>query len=184
MLVSGILICSIAVAQKDSSGIYKTAYDFQQSKLSFAINCTTEKHKIKLNDFFGKPYITVVHNDSSYEFFKAKIFGYQTCDGQIVRFLKKKELLLLNPTESIMIYRYDIPKPPRGKTNVTNYYFSKDAGSSVLSLTISNLKMAFPESHAFHMKLDELFKYNTELAAYDDNNKMYRVNSILVNNSK
>ena len=37
------------IAQKDSSGIYKTTEDFQQRKLSYAINCKTEKHKINPN---------------------------------------------------------------------------------------------------------------------------------------
>ena len=34
-----------AMAQSDSSGIYKTASDFQQKKLSYAINYKTENHK-------------------------------------------------------------------------------------------------------------------------------------------
>ena len=171
------LIMALQVhAQNDSSGIYLSGNDFNQSKLYLAIDCKTEAHKIKLNDFFGKNYITVIHKDSAYKLYKSNIFGYRTCDGQIVRFLKKRELVLLNPTESILIYRNEVTKPPKGRTNVTNFYFSKDASSPVLMLTMSNVKKAYPENHVFHEKLDALFKYNTELAFYDEFHKMYRLN--------
>ncbi|MBE7170456.1 MAG: hypothetical protein INR73_07695 [Williamsia sp.] len=172
----------ILFAQKDSSGVYLTGEDFQQRKLSYAINCNTEQHKIKLNDFFGKSYITVKHFDSSYKLNKNQIFGYKTCDGEIVRFLEKKELVLLNADETILIYRHEVSKPGKGQTNVTNYYFSKDALSPAQSLTIKNVKKAFPDNHAFHMKLDEMFKYNTELAVYDDFHKMYKLNWIFKQN--
>lgn len=166
-------------AQTDSSGIYKTSADFRNNHLHFAIDCRTEKHKIKLNDFFGKKYITIIHNDTSYKLNKADIFGYRTCDGSVVRFLGKKELVLLNPGEPIVIYRYDLAKAGKGITNVTNYYFSKDGAAPVLSLTISNVKKAFADNHAFHEKIEAQFKYNTELAAFDDFHKMYKLNWIL-----
>jgi hypothetical protein len=177
-----LLLPEIIVAQKDSSGVYLTAEDFQLRRLSYAINCSMEKHKIKLNDFFGKSYITVKHFDSSYKLFKNQIFGYKTCDEQIVRFEGKKELVLLNPDEAILIYTHVVSRPAKGQTNVTNYYFSKNALSLAQSLTITNVKKAFPDNHAFHMKLDEMFKYNTELAAYDDFHKMYKLNWILKQN--
>lgn len=173
------LLPVMLMAQKDSGGVYLTAEDFQRRKLTYAINCSTEKHKIKLNDFFGKPYITVKHFDTSYKLNKNQIFGYKTCDEQIVRFEGKKELVLLNPNEEILIYTHVVSRPAKGQTNVTNYYFSKDALSPTQSLTIKNVKKAFPDNHAFHMKLDEMFKYNTELAAYDDFHKVYKLNWIL-----
>ena len=179
MVFSMITPALSAYGQTDSSGIYLTGQDFKIHKMAYVINCKTESHKIKLNDFFGKPYITVIHNDSGYKLLKAKIFGYKTCDGQIVRFLGKKELVLLNPTESILIYRNEVTHPPKGKTNVTNYYFSKDAISVAEPLTIKNVKKAFPGNHSFHEKLDALFKYNTELAEYDDFHKAYKLNWIL-----
>lgn len=45
-LAGGLLLLSQhSLAQKDSSGIYKTTEDFQQRKLSYAINCKTENCK-------------------------------------------------------------------------------------------------------------------------------------------
>ena len=165
-----------AYGQKDSSGIYLNTKDFKNKKLSFAINCLTERHKIRLNDFFIKNYITVIHNNEPYKLYKDNIYGYKACDGSVIRFLKKKELLLLNNGETIAIYRYDVAKPPRGKTNVTNYYFSKDGTSQVFLLTISNLKKVYPDNRFFQQEIGRLFKYNTELAAYDTTHNMYKLN--------
>ena len=34
-----------------NSGVYQSAADFKSDKLTYEINCATEKHKIKLNEF-------------------------------------------------------------------------------------------------------------------------------------
>jgi len=166
----------VVKAQQDSSGIYKTADDFATNKLSFAINCKTEKHKIYLNDFFNKPYITVKHNDSTYKIFRKDIYGYHFCNGETYRIIDRYDIRVLNPDEYIIIYRRNITHPPTGKTNVTNYYFSKGLYSTVQQLTFKNLKKVFSENHKFYQQLDSMFKYNTELAAYDIQHKMYVIN--------
>lgn len=56
-----------AVAQitnKESvrGGIYLTLADFHVGKLTYEIDCSTEKHKIKLHDFTDKSYIDVIHD--------------------------------------------------------------------------------------------------------------------------
>ncbi len=177
-----LLLFASANAQADSSGIYKNGDDFSNGKLSLAINCETEKHKIKLNDFLMKPYIIVKHNDSSYKFFKKDIFGYKSCEGSIFRFVKNEAYILLNPDEKILIYKYNTANASRGLTNATSYYFSEDANSSVKLLTKTNLKKAFPANQKFRNEIDRKFKYNTQLAAYDDEHKMYKINWIWQNN--
>ena len=167
-----------ANAQNDSSGIYKTADDFATKKLSFAINCKTEKHKIYLNDFFNKPYITLKHNDSTYKIFRKDIYGYRFCNGETFRILDRYDIQVLNPDEYIIIYRRNITHPPTGKTNVTNYYFSKGPFSTVQQLTFKNLKRTFSENQKFYQQLGNMFKYNTELATYDNEHKMYVINRV------
>lgn len=185
MITGYFVVFSInAAAQKDSSGIYKTGDDFISGKLSLAINCETEKHKITLNDLFNKPYIIVKHNDTSYKFYKKDIFGYKKCDGSIYRFDGKKELLLLNSTEQILIYKHILPnRTSGGLTNVTNFYFSINANSPVQLLTKANLKKAFAINEQFIDEIDKSFKYNTQLAAYDDYHQMYRINWIYQRNN-
>lgn len=167
-----------AYSQQQINGLYLTADDFIDQKLSYANNCKTERHKIRLNDFFGRNFITVVHGDSTFRLYKNAIWGYKVNDNKVVHFQGKKELEVVS-NGPLIIYKHEVAKPPRGKTNVTNYYFSKDAKSLVLRLTISNLKEAFPDNHFFHDEIDRLFKYNTELASYDALHKMYRINWLL-----
>lgn len=167
-----------AYSQSGIKGIYLTGEDYSKNNLSFAAAKGAEKHKIRLNDFFAKSYITVLHRDTAYTFFKSEIFGYQTYGGQTIRFLHKKELVLLNAGEPLLIYKHVVSKPPIGRTNVTNYYFSKDALSPALLLTFTNLKKVFPTADKFHEKLASLFRYNTDLASYDEAHKQYRLSEI------
>lgn len=167
-----------AMAQKDSSGIYKNADDFVAKRLSFGINCKKERHKIYLNDFFNKPYMTVKHNDSSYKVYRKDIYGYQFCNGETYRIVNRNDLQVLNPNEYIIIYRRSITHPPTGKTNVTNYYFSKGPYSDVQQLTFKNIRKAFAENKIFSRQVDSIFKYNTELATYDNQRKTFMINWI------
>ena len=96
------------------------------------------------------------------------------------RFLKKKELLLLNQEEEILIYEQPLPKPlTGGTTNVTNYYFSVGKEGEVQMLTIKNLKIAFYDNKKFLALVDKNFKYNLDLATFDKNSKTYEINWLL-----
>ncbi|KAF0243356.1 MAG: hypothetical protein FD183_29 [Chitinophagaceae bacterium] len=174
------LIYSKLTAQKEMvRGIYKTSEDFTKGNLYFDNNCKKRSSKIKVNDFLSRPYITVRLSDSSLKISKRSIFGYINCRNQFFRFNGKQELLLLNAGEQILIYKHIISKPPTGRTNVTNYYFSLGISSPVETLTIKNLKNAFPADVSFHNLIDHNFKYNTDLAGFDEANKIYKLNSLL-----
>lgn len=160
-------------------GIYRTSEDFVKGNLSFDNNCNNQNLRIRLNDFFSKKYITVKKGDSSLNLLKNDIFGYRNCNNEIFRFKGKIELFLLNAGEQILIYKHIVSKPPTGRTNVTNYYFSVGINSPVQKLTIKNLKGAFPANLTFHSRIDENFKYNTDLAAFDEANKIYKINLLL-----
>ena len=167
------------IAQKERvRGIYKTSDDFIKGKLSFDNNCKSTK--IRLNDFFMQPYITIRGNDSSLKILKNDVFGYRNCNNEIFRFKGKRELLLLNPGASILIYKLQNNNPPAGsRTNVTNYYFSLGVNSPVEKLTIKNLKKTFPANLSFHHLIDENFKYNTDLAGFDKPKNIFKINLLL-----
>lgn len=167
------------IAQKERvRGIYRSGDDFTNGRLSFDNNCKAAK--IRLNDFFMKPYITIKESGSRLKLFKNSIFGYKNCKNEIFRFKGKRELLLLNPGDSILIYKLPNNNPPPGsRTNVTNYYFSLGADSPVEKLTKKNLKTAFPANLVFHKLIDINFKYNTDLAGFDEVNKIYKINQFL-----
>lgn len=167
-------------AQKGSKVkcLYKDAAEFINDSPSFDFECKS-KNKILLNDFFIKNYVTVKESDSTYKFPKSSLYGFQTCNGQMYRFLNKKELLLLSDNEEVLIYRHQVAKPPAGRTNVTNYYFSVGKNGRLLKLTFKNLKESFAYNTVFLSFIESEFKYNTDLAGYDERLKKYRVNVLL-----
>jgi hypothetical protein len=171
-------------AQKDSSGIYKTSNDFKSKKLSLAINCKTESHKIKINAVFNQDHFTVVHDGKSYEFKKSDVYGYKLCSGETFRFSGNNDYQVMNPYEIILLFKVEVPQPKAQAPKVYSYYFSKDAASALQNLTKENLKAAFPDNHAFHDGLDANFKSDNELVSYDSFHKMYKVNHILMMSEK
>ncbi len=184
MLACGLFLSTQhSFAQKDSSGIYKTALDFQQRKLSYAINCKVEKHKINANVLFKGAKVKVKHRGTTYTFRKSEVFGYRACDGQQYRFVDNTEYSILNPVESLLLYFYQHPAHSAKDINQypPMYFFSKEATSSLQQLTKANLKAAFPDDHKFHDALDTNFKNDKELYAYDSFHKMYKLNWLLKN---
>jgi hypothetical protein len=173
-----------AIAQKDSSGIYKTAADFSAKKLSLAINCKTENHKIKINDIFSQDHISVIHDGKSYDFKKSDIYGYKLCNGETFRFSGNKDYQVMNPNEVVLLYKMEVMQTKAQAPKVYTYYFSKDAASPLQDLTKANLKAAYPTNHAFHDGLDANFKSDSELTAYDSFHKMYKINHILMMTTK
>jgi hypothetical protein len=183
MLATSLFLSISVFAQSDGSGIYKTADDLKSGKLALAVDCKTESHKIKLNDFFGKSYITVVHEGKDYKFEKKDIYAYQLCGGETYRFVSNtKEYLILNPKEQILIYKEEA-LTGKGSLKRVYYFFSKDAASPIQSLTMENLKAAFPTNHKFHDAMDATFQGDAGLAQYDEFHKMYKINRLLAANN-
>lgn len=168
-----------ASAQK--SGVYQNASDFSSGKLMYEINCSTEKHKIKLNEFLNKDYITVVHDKQPHQLQKKEIFGFKDCNNMNYRFTGDSHYLILNPTEQILLYKHEL-LASKNQQAVIHYYFSKGANAEVQDLTLTNLKNAFPDRHQLHDALDAEFKSDDELNAYDSFHKMYKINRLLAAN--
>lgn len=170
-------------AQKDSSGVYKTADDFAQRKLSFAINCKMEKHKINPYLIFNADEVKVKHQGNTYMLKKKELFGYRDCKGKEFKFVNDTEYSILNPGEPLLLYFYQHTAHSAKNANdyPAAYYFSKDAFSPLQPLTKANLKAAFPENHALHDKLDAQFKNDKDLPAYDKFHKMYKLSWLLKN---
>jgi len=179
------LICLFYLAtfsvQAQKSGVYLSASDFAAGKLTYEINCSTETHKIKLNEFLNKDYITVVHNKEPHKLQKKEIFGYKDCNNQAYRFSENNHYVILNPTEEILLYKHTI-EGSKNQQAVTHYYFSLTASGRVQKLTLTNLKSTVPNNHKFHDALDAEFKTDDELATYDTFHKMYKLNRLYASN--
>lgn len=176
VLIVLILAASIGV-KAQTSGVYLTAADFESGKLAYAIDCSKEKHKIKLNEFLGRDYITVIHDNQPHNLKKEEIFGYKNCNDVIYRLSVDKHYQVLNPKEKILLYKIEF-LPSKNQNSTTSYFFSNTATGEVKELTLTNLKNAFSENHRFHDALDAEFKSNENLARYDSFHKVYKINRL------
>ena len=182
--IAFLFIASNALAQQDSSGIYKTADDFKIRKLSYAINYKTEKHKINSYVLFKDNVIKVKHHGITYKLTKNETYGYRNTQGVVYRFIDDKEYRVLNPGEAILIYMYQHPAHSGKEAGkyVPVYFFSTDAGSVPQDLTKGNLKAAFPQSYKLHDAIEAQFVNDMELHDYDSFHKMYKLNRIINSN--
>ena len=170
----------IVAAQKDSSGIYLTPQDFAVGKLSYAIDCNTEKHRINSDLIFKSSKVKVKHEGKKYTLAKSKTFGYRSCDNSVYRFVGNSTYKILNPQEPLLLYFYQhgAHAPKYAEQHPPQYFFSVGPGV-VQKLTIANVKAAYPDNHAFHDAVDAQFKSDKDLYTYDDFHKMYKLNWIL-----
>ena len=160
------------------SGLYKSAADFRAHRLTLGVDCKTETHQLRMNQFRGRPYVTVKHGGQDYRMAKADLFGFRDCEGQSYRFATDyHHLPILNPEEELLLYRVTqvaVGKNP-GRDNV---YFSASAVAPVQALTLLNVKRAFSDNHRFHDLLDAQLG-NGDLTAYDQMHRMTKINWLL-----
>ena len=181
VLIAGIAIISASSLFAQKSGVFKTFADFTSEKMEYSIDCATEKHKIRLNEFLGKDFITVVNEGKPYNLKKNEIWGYQLCDDKIVRF-QDNEHYPVADKGILWIYTKQTVKGAgyRGGTKtITTYYFSKGGDNGILELTPLNLKASFPDNHMLHDAIDEHFKSTTSLREHDKFHKQYKINHFL-----
>lgn len=180
-VIAGMAIIGTSSLFAQKSGVFKTYSDYTSGKMEYGIDCATEKHKIKLNEFLGKDFITVVHDGKSYDLKKAETWGFQLCDEKVVRF-QHNEHYPLAEKGVLWIYTKETVKnvsPRAGIKTVTTYYFSRGGGEGILELTLLNLKATFPENHKLHDAIDSQFKIDASLDEYDQFHKHYKINHFL-----
>src|SRR5713226_4569438 len=145
------------VAAPKTSGVYLTADDYKNGRLSFEGDCGSKAHKLELHDVLHKSYIHVTHETEKHRFAKSDLFGFRACDGHDYRFASNLEYQILESKE-LYIYAREVPvSHGRGVHTVRGYFFSAGAEGPVLALTLENLKKAFPDNQRFHDALDAAF---------------------------
>ena len=168
-------------SQKDSSGIYFTDDDYLKPKLSYVINCKTEKHSINPSPIFQDKYVIINHKGVKHKHSKDSVYAVKYCDESITRIFNRREYPFQNPGELIMIYKIVSGPSGKGQSAKIVYYFSKDAKSKIQELTIYNIKAAFPDNYKFHDLVNMEFHNNDELTVYDNFHKIMKINRVLQN---
>lgn len=173
-----LLITTITFGQNGKSGVYLTFNDYLNNKLSYEINCKTEKHTIRLNEFLNQPHITVIHNDKKIKLQKDSIYGFISCDEPLARFQDKEHYYLAEKGTLWIFYKLVSISQGKGFKLEKQYYFSTKGDGKLTELTIDNIKQAFPSNHKFHDMIDAQFQ-NTNIWEYDTFHKTFKVNHIL-----
>ena len=156
-------------------GIYRTANDRQKGRLSLAIDCKSEDHRIKPGFIREKSTINVVRQERAYRYLKRDLYGYRDCRGREYHFFNGNSYQLVNPGESIAIYRVF---EKVGKQQVVKYFFSSES-TAVKPLTLENLRLTFVEEPLFLEKLHLLARNDFQLIKY-----LYAINRIRMNASQ
>jgi len=172
VLVAIAFAAGISTAEANrATGIYLTAADYQNGRLSSESDCGAAGHKVELHDILHKPFIDVTHGSKTHRYLKSELYGFRTCDGREYRFVGNKEYQILE-AKQVFIYSVDVPAREgqdlaRDRATVREYFFSVGSCGPVLSLTRDNLKRAFPDNHKFHDAVGHMFASDKDLAQYD-----------------
>lgn len=171
---------SIQAATPKTNGIYLTAADYKNSRLSFEGDCGSKTHKLDLHDIFHKPYIDVIHESEKRRYPKSDLFGYRACVGGDYRFGANLEYQILEAREFYIYARKILVGFGKSIHTAEEYYFSAGPKGKILALTLENLKQAVPDNYKFHDSLDGEFGVGHELFEYDEFHKMFKVNWLLI----
>jgi hypothetical protein len=176
-LISGLLSNYSVIAQ---SGVYLTAQDYKNGKLSYADPCGKEHH-IKLNEFLGKPYITVKHNDKVVKLMKDSIYAFVNCDGHAHRFYKHHDSdYIIEENMPLTIYAKETGMTQNKGFKVGfEFYFSTTLAGDIVQLTAENLKKAYPKNNKLHDAIDQYFPEGIGITDYDKFHNSFKVNHLL-----
>lgn len=184
LLVSSGLMCWVpSAAQKketDSTlaGIYRTYQDFTEGKLSYNIDCSREKQKIRLHAFMQKPFLDVFYKGEKIRLLKAELFGYQDCEGNVFRFYCNQEYQLAE-IRDLSIYFID-DNVPTGASYVHErvFYFCFKPDGPLMPLTLQNLQTAFLNNRKFLGLLNNKITKESDLWEYDELRRIFMVNHL------
>ncbi|MFP5042740.1 hypothetical protein [Parasediminibacterium sp. JCM 36343] len=166
---------NITAPTQPLSGIYETASDFTQKKLSHPLSVNDRKNHLVLHAMFGSSKIDIVENGVKTAYKKSDIFGYREngvdyriAGDQVLTVLDTPDFLMYSVLTETPIMKGEVKKE-------THYYFSVSANEGVKELTKENLKQAFASNNKFRYYIDAFFKSDKDLFAYDGQLKEYKV---------
>jgi hypothetical protein len=154
-----------AYTQIDSSGVYLTATDFSNKKLSYAKHCDYEKNNLYFNHFANAPNLTVYQGTEKIKIQKTEVYGARLCSGITYRFLNNVAYEVLNPEQNLLMYKLERVSAPKYPIPV-KYFFSKGPRGALIPLTKRNIKHAFPDNRRLQIDLKKEVENGKSLLEY------------------
>ena len=176
VLVIAYSICYVkaqgAPKTSENSGLYITYTDYLNHKISYAGD------RLSLHSLFGSNDITVVASNQKISLLKKNVYGFHDTKGGDYRFYNNELYKVMDSGEGFCLYYASRPEEinkGKGLVKTDEYFFSVTGNSEIYSLTMNNLKKAFPNNNKFHYLLDATFKSDKDLMAYDGYAKTYKI---------
>ncbi len=158
-------------AQSFNSGIYLTEQDYKASKLSYVLK---DNDKLRLNDFLDGKNISVTNQGRTTKLAKNEIFGYRL-KNEDYRFFNNVAYKIIDIKDFYIFSRPKLTQQGKGLKPVDTYYFSTKANAVIEPLTISNLTSAYAQNPKFKYTVEQQFRSDNDLIAYDEAIKEYKL---------
>jgi hypothetical protein len=160
-------------------GVYMTSADYQNSKLTFPIDCIKPGgDNIKVHNLFWNQTIDVVCNGKKRTLQKEDVYAYRDCDGVTYRFYKNADYII-SSTKDLYIYIMQTQNVPSPDSKIVNkYFFSKGPNGEIKELTVSNLQNAFQDNKKFCNLLTAQFSHGEIISEYDFHTRTYKVSQL------
>jgi len=170
-LISSSALRSQAQTLNGSNGIYLTEQDYKSNKLSYTLSPTD---KMQLNEFLDGKNVNLIYQGKKLTLAKSEIFGYRM-HNQNFRFFHNEAYSILD-TAGFALYKKDrLTQQGKGYSPVETYFYSLNLKQPVQKLTIENLWSSFPAQTGFRYSIQNNFKQDAELIAYDKLSNQYKL---------
>ncbi len=176
VLIAAMVICVQgtrlqAQTTNKTTGIYITEQDFKTGKLSYTLGAGD---KLLLNDFLSGKNVTIISHGQKTRLAKSQMYGYNQ-NGQSYRFYQGEVYRVLD-TAGFMLYRHNqLAQQGKGLKQVESYFYSIDAATPVLNLTMDNIDKSFAAQTNFRYSVNSFFQQGGNLMTYDKVNRQYQI---------
>jgi hypothetical protein len=162
-------LCLQAQNTKGTTGIYMTEQDYKSNKLSYVLG---DNDKLRLNEFLNGKNISLNYHGKKLALAKSEIFGYRM-NNHDFRFFQNEAYTIID-TAGFTIYGRDkIAQSVKRPKLEHAYFFSVNLTQPVLTLTVANLLNSFPTRTGFRYDIQNNFKQDSDLMAYDKLSGLY-----------
>ena len=160
-----------AQTSNGSTGIYLTEQDYKSNKLTYVLS---PADKIQLNEFLDGKNVSLVYQGKKLTLAKSEIFGYRM-HNQDFRFFHNEAYNIVD-TAGFTLYKKDkLTQQGKGYLPVETYFYSVNLKQPVQKLTIENLWNSFPSQTGFRYSIQNNFKQDADLIAYDKLSNQYKL---------
>lgn len=111
------------------SGLYLTAEDYANKKLSYSNENSNRGYKLKV--VFNQDKMQVIQNGKKHNFYTFNLFGYRN-KNQDYRFFNDQQYKVVDTSFFYMYIRDITVNEGKARIKKTNYYFSKKSDGDIM----------------------------------------------------